>query len=281
MKRARQSVTDSATPSWIERRISVLKHTGQFCFSGEGQFDPPALSARSLTGVLQLVKVFDVSRTTITSIAGCPFFPRLVSFIADRSGIANLANFQAVKAASTISLKHTPVSKLPTYRVSVLLGVGIDHITSLDGFQISRGLKATAKSFSEICGTLVNLGWIATPRPPTTQEVRQICSEYAVDASSLDSDTDEFSSDFGESSVARDFEQILVNLKERHREVWRKGKAQFGLLYDDSQDLNEDVVEVLRRHHLLSDTKPQIDILAIIETMCSRLGDQRVGSMVA
>jgi hypothetical protein len=273
MKPSAASLSESNPSPWLTQRIAILKRTGHLSLVGELRFDPRALSMPHVISVVRFVRVLDISRTPVTSLLGCPPFPRLTVFIGDRSGISDFANFRALKTATTISLKDTPVARLQTYRLSLLLALGPDdNLVSINGSQISSELRARVKAFPQFCNDLVNRGWIATPKPPAGQESVQLCQRYDVEPPFVDSDTDDDDSfeHVPEEPTPTCFEDMLFLLQERHREMQRKGKAQFGLLDND-----EEMVGILRRDHLLDGKSPDINTFTIVKRLCAEFSRNR------
>jgi hypothetical protein len=277
MKRSEAVPVVSNTPTWFASRISILKRTGKLSFAGEQLFDPAVLSRPHLVGVLRFVKVLDISGAQATSLQGCPHFPRLVIFVGNRSGICNFTNFRVLKTATTISLKETSVSKLPTYRLSLLLALGSDNqLVSLDGCQIREELKVNVKSFPQYCHDLANHGWIATRQPPPNRDLEELCTTYSVELPFIDSDDEdeESSGSFMKKSIATEFEGMIVALREHHKDVWRKGKAQFGL-NDDDEALNEEVLVIPRRHHPLERKFEEYKRFPTVEQLCTAMNRSR------
>jgi hypothetical protein len=259
-------------PSWLSRRVLLLKRTGQFSFASESAFNPAALAHPSLASLIRVVKVLDISRTPVTSLTGCPIFPRLAVFVGARSKLENFANFRALKSASTISLKETPLSKLPAYRVSVLIGLGADSpLTSLDGSQVSPALRAHPATFSQTDTELVNRGWLPRPRVPEFAALQTLCEEFGVPPPSLVSDDGPFSMEESESRDPDDFNALLIRLREEHREVWRKGKAQFGLLADDDENLSDEVIALLQKYQLTEQGASDVDVFAVVQSLCAEV----------
>jgi hypothetical protein len=272
MKRSRASSTVPRISNWTRERLYVLKQTGHLSFGGDKFFDPASLAVPQISSLLHLVRIFDISHTRAVSLSGCPPFPHLTVFTGDYSGISNFTNFNVLKCASTISLKGTPVSKLPTYRLSLLMALGRgNQLVSIDGSQISSGLKAHLHGFSEKCNVLVNLGWIATAKPPTFQELERLCQEYDVAPPSIDSDSSDDSSKTSTDEETPDnFNDLLTQLKSQHQEVWRKGKVQFGLV-DNYDDPKPQVMALLRRYRLVNGRVPDINTFAVMGKLCAEL----------
>jgi hypothetical protein len=265
MKRSKVSSTVARLPNWTNRHLSVLKQTGNLSFGGEILFDLSSLSIPQISSVLHPVRTLDISHTHIVSMLGCPPFPHLTVFIGDHSELSNFTNFNVLKSASTVSLKGTPISKLPTYRLSLLLALGNDtQLVSIDGSQISSGLKANLHGFSEKCNALVNLGWIATVKPPTLQELETLCQKYDIDPPFIDNDSNEDSSKTStEEEIPDNFGDLLISLQNQHQEMWRKGKVQFGIL-DEYDDPDFKVMALLRRYGFVNGKVPDVNPFGIL-----------------
>jgi hypothetical protein len=220
-----------------------------------------------------LVKQLDITRTPIKSLAGLPFLPRLAVFIADRTQIESFTNFKAIKKTSTISLKNTPVSRVPAYRVSVLVALGEQNcVKSIDGGCVSKELRERAKAYPECCEELVNLGALLPARPTEIEGLQRLCEQYGVEPPSVIGEDEKFSDTISETEDRNDppdFPGLLAVLKEEHREVWRRGKAQFGLLNDDDENLNEEVIAILEKHHVADVVGTDVDVLTAVERLCA------------
>jgi hypothetical protein len=230
---------------------------------------------------LCVVKVLDISRTTLKTLAGCPDFPRLNVFIADRSELSDFTNFRALRTVASFSMRATPVSRLPTYRLSLLMAVGTRSIRSIDGGQISSALKASYEHFPPICHELVNAGWIASTRPPASAKIRSLCSQYSIDEPLFASNSDEgdlvsFNRDTSTSDAALDFDSLLKKLRAEHQEVWRKGQAQFGIVDEARADTHESaelagrIAEVMRRHGIEGDICTDDGLFETVEGLFNR-----------
>jgi hypothetical protein len=265
---------DPPVPNWVTRRTHYLKRTGHFSFIGEPSFDPPALAHPSLGVFLWLVKVLDISRTAITSLAGLPFLPRLTVLNADRSKLEDFTNFQSIKTTTRLSLKETPASKKPNYRLSILIVFEEDNrLISIDGCQISQPLRDQARLFPKYCSELVNRGWIAPARPPSFPQLQYLCEKHGLKPPSVISEEELFSEDLSEPDDDN-FDGLLVKLREEHRDVWRKGKAQFGLLNDQEENLSDEILSIFQRYRLNNSAKPGMDVVTIVKELCKELDQE-------
>jgi hypothetical protein len=241
-------MTEAALPAWISRRLPNLKRTGKFSVPGDPQFDISSLSRPEVLGVLSITRHLDISGTHVTSLAGAPWFPHLKTFIADHTGITTFQNFQTVRTATTFSLRATPVSKLPTYKLSLLLAVGTSAVASIDGIKVPDKLRQRAAAFPAICSALVNRGWIATQEPPGDADIGRFCLAYnlrlpeaapAVAERAAVVLENEEEQRGGQDDLP--FEELLAKLKEEHEEVIRNGQAQFEV--DEDEAPSEKAVE--------------------------------------
>jgi hypothetical protein len=269
-----EAAEHSVLPVWLGRRLPYLRQTGIFRFVGEQNIDLSYFSHPQVLRTLFLAKVFDISRTTLTTLAGLPYFPRLTVFVADGSELATFANFRTLTTVTSFSLKDTPVSKLPNYRLSLLLVVGTKSVRSIDGRQISSALKANYERFPSVCREFANAGWVASAQPPTRAEIRSLCSQYSIEEPLFvpDSENDDRLSSALQDSTG-DFDGLLNKLRAEHREVWRKGRAQFGLVNEgttNTREFAESIGEVLRRHGIDANVDTDDQILETVESLFSQ-----------
>jgi hypothetical protein len=192
--------------------------------------------------------------------------------MADRSHIAHFANFRVLRSVSIFSMKETPVSKAPTYRLSLLLAVGTRSIISLDGSQISPNLKSQLRNYPDICRKLVNVGWLAGGKPPSDEEIRSLCAEYSIAPPIIRSDSDELTS-FVQGDAADDgFEGVIGRLRSQHDDVRRRGKAQFGLVGDaddySADRLFADITDVMRSHGIDAEIETDDGLCEAVERLC-------------
>jgi hypothetical protein len=210
-------------PVWFARRLPHLKQTGSFSLAGEHDIDLIELSYPESASVLTICRRLDLSRTLLSSLDGLPFLPRLLSFTADHSQLSSFKNFRALRRATSISLKNTPVSRTPTYRLSLLLAVGSQSLASIDGTQISPRLKSRAETFHAICSDLVNAGWIATSHPPNVTDIQQLCEQYEIPTISEEQPQGEEEEEEGQpSSEQLPFDDLLAQLQGEHEQLFSK-----------------------------------------------------------
>jgi hypothetical protein len=220
--------------------------------------------------VLSIAKTLNISRTHITSMIGCCILPRLKVFIADHSKIANFANFRVLRNVSTFSMKETPVSKTPTYRLSLLLAVGTKSIVSIDGGQISRTLISKHRNYPPECHNLANRGWLAGNRPPSQEEFRSLCAQYAIRVPVMPSDSEGLVSFVRTDNGGGGFDGLLAHLRSEHDSIRRRGQAQFGIIGEaaDSNNLIADIAYIMRRHGIEGEMETSDGIFKIVERLC-------------
>jgi hypothetical protein len=256
------------------RRLTFLKRTGTLRVCGDPQVDLQYFSHPDAIKVLSITKTLDVSRTHLTSMIGCCHFPRLTAFIADRSKIANFANFRVLGTVSTFSMKETPVSKGPTYRLSLLLAVGTKSVTSIDGIQISPNLQSKLRRYPDTCRQLVNLGWLASSKPPSREEIESLCAEYSIEVPMLHSDSEELISYVQSDAGSDTFEDLIGRLKSEDEDVRRRGKAQFGLVDEQTAtdysagELFADIADIMRSRGIDGELKTDDDLFNAVERLC-------------
>jgi hypothetical protein len=261
-------------PLWLARRLPYLKKTGKFSVASETQFDQSYLSQPEIARVLAITRHLDLSRTQVTSLQDFPAFPRVNTFVADHSGLADFKNFSILKTATTFSLRDTPVSKLPTYRLSLLLAVGVDSIASIDGVQISAKLKERVSSYPKICSDFVNRGWIADAKVPDRARMRDLVRQFSVDSDEDFEDDDEavpsLKAKTDEADLeSLDFESLLARMMAEHEDVLSRGQGIFGIIDDEGLDLSDRLVSMIHSHGIPLPDNSDDAIVATVERLVS------------
>ena len=125
-------------PSWFPDKLRHLGQTGKLDLSGESFED------LSFVGTRPSMKQLDLSFTPISTIEGLTFQPKLDTLIADSSELSNFKNFRAVQKVSSVSVKNTPVSHFPTFKLSLLIVIG-PSLRVINGQYINQKLREKAK----------------------------------------------------------------------------------------------------------------------------------------
>lgn len=230
--------------------------------------------------------------TKIVSLQGLVSLPHLQTFIANSTQIANFENFQAISSVSSFSLKNTPVSKHPHYKLSLCLVIG-SGISTIDGKVISQTLKNRVEKYPPIAGKLVNMGWMAEYPVPDEDRFRQLADEYELTYSEheihpyVDEDEQEGEEEMLELShifdeINTDFEDKIQLLRGKHEEMIEKGMAIFALIDEDKNDDDTEVAEkissVFKSHKIEIDSSSDESILQAVADLCNFIRISRAQS---
>ena len=101
--------------NWLKDKEREFRKTGKLDISGE------MLENLSFIGSRPTMKTLDLSFTSIKSLEGLPPQPKLEYLILDGSTIECFKNGFSISNISKISIRNTPVSKIPNYKISLLL----------------------------------------------------------------------------------------------------------------------------------------------------------------
>ena len=236
-----------ALPGWLARRLPLMKKSGKFNVSGERNFDARYLSSPEVVRALGLVKHVDLSRTPLETLEGLPNLPHLSSFSADQTQISKFTNFKILQTAASVSFKGTPLSELPTYHIGLLLVLGIDSLSSIDGKVVPTRVRRQCRSYPAFCGELVNRGWIPEFPCPDGTELLRICERFEVEPEFPSFVPYKFDAKTPEDVDVLDFEELVKKLKEEHEDVMVRGQALFGIINREDEFAGK-VAEVLRSH---------------------------------
>lgn len=204
---------------WLKAKEKQLGATGKLDISGE------ALDDLSFIGTRTTLKTLDLSFSTIRSFAGLMPQPHLEYVILDGSSIENFQNGLSISMATKISIKNTPVSKIPNFKVSLLILCG-ENLRIIDGHIISKKLRQKAEQYPPVCKKLVNLGWMAEYPCPSEEDLNEICMQYGVtdDLNSTESLVSKFKETelYGEKNI----DEVINEYNSKHQKMLQKAQEQ-------------------------------------------------------
>lgn len=161
-------------PKWFKEKEKQLIKSGKLDLNGE------IIDNLAFIRQRPSLKILDLSYTSITSLEGLPFQPKLEYLILDYSSIINFKNASSISQISKISLKNTPVSKIPHFKLSLLLICG-KNLRIIDGKIIPEKLKNKAKQFSPNAAKLVDCGWMIESPFPDEADIKDFCLAYGIE----------------------------------------------------------------------------------------------------
>lgn len=269
----------SSIPPWLARRLHTLKRTGILTLIKEKNVDLSSLQMKDMGPYIQFIKTIDLTGTPIRSIENLPFLPRLTSFIADYSEINSFVNFSSISTATSISVKKTPLSQIPHYRLAILLAVG-PNVVKIDGKMISPVLLNRYKSYPLCFHDLINKGWAFEYPCPSAQETQKLCKQYRIDMP-VEEDPIEFSHEeeafIEEETPSIDFDTLAQKLWNQHEDMLQKKQAMFGIINDDVSEVAQDesnfadrVSALFKSHGYEVDKSNNKSILEAIDQLCKR-----------
>ena len=293
---------NSSIPPWLNRRLHTLKRTGVLTLIKEKNTDLSCFQLKDVMYYNNFIKTLDLTGTPIKSLEKLPNLPRLTNLILDYSEISNCINFAAVSTITSISLKKTPLSALPHYKLCILLSAG-PNIVKIDGKMITQILINRYNSYPACAHDLVNNGWMVEYPCPGNDRLAQLCEEYDVvmspeeDNTEIGIEEDEFESDvqadndenkninnsdtqnMKESQAAHesDFDALAQKLWNQHELMLQKKQALFGIIEEelgeiiqDESDFGDRVATLFKGHGIILDPTNENSILEAIDALCKR-----------
>lgn len=268
--RGGSGIVDQEIPAWINSRLYFLRTEGRLVLSNEPKVaeDFAALSSPSVYKQIRLMKILDISRTNITTIDGFRKYPKLVHFIANNTKLENFKGFSALSSVSTISLLNTPISQLKTFRIALVLAVG-PNLKSVNGKAIPQSVFEKAQMYPEVCGELVNRGWIPEFPPPDSETLENLCQEYGIDSAEHPTEFHTPKQDHGnEEEEELEFEDLIRKLRKEHEEEIQKGKAIFGMIdADEEEDVGEQVSSIMGTYGVKVDPRDEQSIIEMVKRL--------------
>ena len=269
----------SSIPPWLSRRLHTLKRTGVLTLIKEKNVDLSSLQIKDMGSYIQFIKTLDLTGTPIQSIENLPYLPRITSFIADYSDLKSCINFSSISTATSISVKKTPLSQLPHYKLAILLAVG-PNIVKIDGKMISPVLLNRYKTYPPYVHDLVNKGWVVEYPCPDVQQLQSLCKQYKVEIPVYEENTDfslEEEPPVEEEAPAVDFDTLAQKLWNQHEDMLQKKQAMFGIINDDASEVAQDesnfgdrVVALFKSHGFEINKSDNKAILKAIDNLCKR-----------
>ena len=280
-------------PNWLQRRLIIVKRTGNLSLINEQNVDLNLFNMPEYSNQLSVIKTLDLTKTNIKSLEDLQHhFPKLTTFIADKTQISDFKNFQILSGVRSVSLKQTPVSKKPHYKLSLLLCLGSDNkLTSIDGQIITKKLRSMAEQYPQpLTSNLINNGWMAEYPCPDENALFALCEKYDVshdtgiytipspknDATNLPDDED------FENIDEMDFEDLISELRKKHEDMLMKGQAMFGLISEDTNAyLSGKISSIFRAHGLPIEANSDQSILDAVNILCQTVAKSRSASILS
>ena len=207
---------NTAKLNWLKDREREFRKTGKLDISGE------MLENLSFIGSRPTMKTLDLSFTSIRSFEGLPPQPKLEYIILDGSMIESFKNGLSISSISKISIRNTPASKIPNYKLSLL--ILCDNLRIIDDRIVPNKLKQKAEKYPPICRKLVNQGWIAEYPCPSKTDLIDICFNYGLN---YQEETEGKSiSSLNEIPLyeEKDIDEIISKYSSKHKKMLQKAK---------------------------------------------------------
>ncbi|KAH0794583.1 hypothetical protein GPJ56_001608 [Histomonas meleagridis] len=170
-----------------------------------------------------------------------------MTFIADNTLISDFKNFHAISSVSKISLKGTPISTNPSYKLSLYLVSG-QSLKVIDGKKIPSSIIKKASTYPPIVSNLINAGWFAEYPCPTFEKLYELCNEYNINQKLMTGEKFAYDNSIGidEEVYTGDFEETIALLRLKHEEMLRKGQSLFGITDVENQeaDVKDQIVNI-------------------------------------
>ena len=273
-------MSSSPIPAWLSRRLHTLKRTGVLTLIKEKNVDLSCLQIKDIGPYIQFIKTLDLTGTPIQSLENLPHLPRITNLIADYSGLKSCINFSSISTITSISVKKTPLSQLPHYKLAILLAAG-PNIVKIDGKMISQLLLNRYKTYPPYVHDLVNKGWVVEYPCPDTTQLQELCKQYEVEIPIEDAPTEVILDE--EISVAEEentyvyFDALAQKFWYQLEEMLQRKQAMFGIIDDTASDLAQDesdfgdrVVTLFRSHGIEISQSDNNSILEAIDELCKR-----------
>jgi hypothetical protein len=172
-KSSRRRPQPTKAPEWLQQCELSFIRSGKLRITTVDRPDLTAIKSRAS------LKELNLSKTKLTSIEGLAAQRNISAFIADDSALESFANFSAISNASTYSLKNTPLSEDPLFRLSIALLSAAPSVV-VNGSLISEAERKKAALYPPFTVELLNAGWKLVWPCPAPKEMCELCRQHNV-----------------------------------------------------------------------------------------------------
>ncbi|OHT16372.1 hypothetical protein TRFO_13215 [Tritrichomonas foetus] len=165
------------------------------------------------------MKTLDLSFSSITSLEGLAVQPKIENLILDGSMIGSFKNASSISNITKISLQNTPVSKIPNYKISLLLVCG-KNLTIIDGRVIPNRIRQKAETYPPVAARLVDCGWIAEYPCPSEEDLKDLCISYGIKYDIRETRTINEIPLFEE----KDIDEVISKYSQRHQNMLKQAQ---------------------------------------------------------
>jgi hypothetical protein len=175
------------------------------------------------------VRTIDLTASDVRSLAGLPFFERLLTFIADGTDLEEYTNFRILRAVTMFSVQDTPLSRLAGHfhNCAVLL----PQCVNCDGKElvpVRRELESISEAERSIIAAFLDHGApeVAEHPWPVFEELCELVEVYGLDDldDSLVTDGRLTAPEFSMSEYS-DFDAFVREFNRVHEETIERAEA--------------------------------------------------------
>ena len=129
-------------------------------------------------GTQKTLKVLKLGKdTAINSLELMPEQQNLVEIIANNTKLNSYKGLSKFRNVSIFSVKDTPMSERPNFRLALLLAFG-PRIRIINGEEITSKERMKASQYPSVCKAFVENDWDPTDEPPTQKETMELIAQY-------------------------------------------------------------------------------------------------------
>ena len=268
-------MSEQEKPNWLLRKVSAVTRTGQLLLSNNKEVTISAFSLPFFQSCIHLIKVLDIRGTDVSSLVGLPFLPKLHTILADSTEISTFNNFMAIRKATKVSFKNTPLSKDKNnkYKLTMLLICG-NQLSSIDNKIIPNSLRAKAETYPPIVSELINRGWLVEYPCPDEDRFAELCIHFDLvqDKKETIDENDENREIIEKSDSEDDFDQIIQSYHQRQEAMFIEAESLFDIIPERNieAELAEEISILFGRHGISVDANNDEHVIQAVEELCKR-----------
>jgi hypothetical protein len=183
MPARRQKYQPETLAEAIRLSRTSLQEEGILDLSGNLKFERHDVLAR--LGSQRTLKILKLNKSPLISLHTLPPQPLLRELYADGSQLETLTGINKLNRLAVLSLKDTPVSANPNFRLSAIICVGT-RLESINGEKVTNYERRRAQAYPPVARLLVNEGWVVQFPPPSVADFRYLANSFGIECEEKD-----------------------------------------------------------------------------------------------
>ena len=218
-------------------------------------------------GIQPKLRKLNVSFSNITSFETLPSQPVMTQLIANHTKVNSYVGLSRQPRLSNLSLKATPLSERPYFRIETLIVVG-QHLMTLNGEQITPEEREIASQYPVIAQNLLEFGWDLVYPCPKVDQFRELAASYnlrfkGVDKNFTNEKSDKYLRPPPQIPIITNMHETIVSVHNNRQQRHEEQEQQIA----EDKELMEAIANELKRIgiYIGNDANMEENILAAVQ----------------